>query len=161
MSVGDARDPLTYPPAPFTVVTSPVYANKRLADYPNGPTPVTKTKGRRDYALDLGQPLHHDNLARLTRRPTKTKDYYRQHYQAVKHWGPHVLLNVDEPIAGRWCEVLGDAGYLIDQVVPAHTRRYGGLDNAEKRAAYEVVIVGSISPGRTGSAVSDPNAADV
>ena len=87
VSVGDARDPLTYPPAPFTVVTSPVYANKRLADYPNGPTPVTKTKGRRDYALDLGQPLHHDNLARLTRRPTKTKDYYRQHYQAVKHWG--------------------------------------------------------------------------
>jgi hypothetical protein len=56
--VADARDPLSYPRKPFTIVTSPVYANKRCADYPNGPTSRTKVKGRRDYAIALGRGLH-------------------------------------------------------------------------------------------------------
>ena len=49
--------------------------------------------------------------------------------------------------------MLTEAGYIIEQVVPAHTRRYGGLDNADKRAEYEVVIVASRSPGRSGSSL--------
>ena len=46
--VADARDPLSYLRKPFTIVTSPVYANKRYAHDPNGPTSWTKVKGRRD-----------------------------------------------------------------------------------------------------------------
>jgi hypothetical protein len=37
--VADSVFDSTYPPKPFTVITSPVYLNKRCADYPNGPTP--------------------------------------------------------------------------------------------------------------------------
>ncbi len=56
--LADARDPLSYPQPPFTTVTSPVYVNKRFGDYANGPTPRTKTKGRRDYGIALGRALH-------------------------------------------------------------------------------------------------------
>jgi hypothetical protein len=139
--VGDARDLFTYPVPPFTVVTSPVYANKRCADYANGPTPTTKTKGRRDYGIALGRPLHRDNLARLTGRESKVESYYVEHGQAVKHWWKRVVLNVDSPIAKRWSELLTGHGYTITDIIPAYTRRYGGLDNADKRADHEVIIV--------------------
>jgi hypothetical protein len=139
--VADARDPSSYPAEPFTVATSPTYQNKRLADYPNGPTPHTKVKGRRDYAISLGRALRPDNLARTTGRPRLAHLYWKGHAEAVKHWGDRVLLNVDQPIADGWCGLLDDAGYLIEAAIPAYTRRYGGLDNADKRAAYEVVVV--------------------
>jgi hypothetical protein len=32
-------------------------------------------------------------------------------------------------------------GYTIEDVIPVVTQRYGGLDNAEKRADHEVVII--------------------
>lgn len=138
---GDALDAASYPAGEFTVVTSPTYANKRLADYPNGPTPKTNVKGRRDYSLSLGAPLHPDNLARTTGRAARAADYWRLHAEAAKHWPTYVLLNVDEPISERWQSLLHADGYRIEQVIPAYTRRYGGLDNAEKRAEHEVVIV--------------------
>jgi hypothetical protein len=139
--VADARDPASYPPSPFTVVTSPVYVNKRCCDYPNGPTPTTRVKGRRDYGIALGRALHGDNLARVTGRPRQAHLYWQGHAEAVKHWGDRVLLNVDEPICERWQRLLGGhGGYRIGAVIPAYTRRYGGLDNAEKRAECEVVI---------------------
>lgn len=139
--VGSALDPITYPADEFRVVTSPTYVNKRLADYPDGPTPNTKIKGRRDYSLWLGRPLHPDNLARTTGRPARAEDYWRLHALAVKCWPTAVIVNVDEPIGERWQAVLIAEGYRVDQVIPAFTRRYGGLDNAEKRADHEVVIV--------------------
>jgi hypothetical protein len=138
---GDARDPATYPPEPFTVVTSPVYLNKRLADYRNGPTPTTKTKGRRDYGIALGRALHPDNLARHTGHQTRASAYWQGHAAAVCRWSERVVLNVDSPIEVGWCELLADQGYTVEQVIPARTRRYGGLDNADKRAEHEVVIV--------------------
>jgi hypothetical protein len=137
----DARDPSTYPAEDFTITCSPVYVNKRCCDYPNGPTPTTKTKGRRDYGIALGRPLHRNNLARTTGRPGEVAAYWQGHADAVKHWGERVIVNVDQPIADRWCRTLEHHGYTIQQVIPAYTRRYGGLDNAEKRAECEVVIV--------------------
>jgi hypothetical protein len=139
--VASALDATTYPTTPFTVVTSPVYVHKRCADYCNGPTPTTKTKGRRDYGIALGRALHPDNLARTTGRPARAADYWRGHADAVKCWGDRVIVNVDEPIVDGWVAVLTDAGYEIAAVVPAFTRRYGGLDNARLRAAFEVVLV--------------------
>jgi hypothetical protein len=141
VAVGSALDPSSYPAGRFTVVTSPVYANKRCCDYPNGPTPTTKVKGRRDYGIALGGPLHPDNLARFTGRPRLAHLYWRGHAEAVQHWGDRVVLNVDEPIADGWCGLLDDAGYLIEVTVPAYTRRYGGLANADLRAEHEVVVV--------------------
>jgi hypothetical protein len=117
----DARDPLSYPPRPFTTVTSPTYANTRFADYANGPTPNTKFRGRRDYALSLGHALHLDNLARYTGRSPRPSKYWEGHREIVKHWDERVLLNVDLPISERWQQLLTDAGYRIHQVLPAHT----------------------------------------
>jgi hypothetical protein len=144
--VADARDPASYPSERFTTVTSPVYVNKRCADYANGPTETTKVKGRRDYGIALGRALHPDNLARFTGRPSKAPLYWRGHADAVKCWGDRVILNVDEPISARWQELLVDAGYRVGAVIPAYTRRYRGLANADKRAEYEVVIVATRQP---------------
>ena len=58
----------------------------------------------------------------------------------MKHWGYRVILNVDLPISEGWQDLLIGRGYTIQTVIPAYTRRYGGLDNAEKRAEHEVVI---------------------
>jgi hypothetical protein len=139
--VADALNPASYPTGSFLLVTSPVYQNKRCADYADGPTPTTKTKGRRDYGIALGRALHQDNLARHTGRAARAPEYWRLHAEAVKHWPDRVLLNVDQPIGDRWQHVLVEAGYAITDVIPAYTRRYGGLDNADKRADHEVVIV--------------------
>ena len=139
--VADACDPLSYPPRPFTVVTSTVYLNKRFGDYKNGPTPTTKTKGRRDYGIALGRALHPRNLARYTGHPRYAHLYWAGHTDAVKCWGDRVVLNVDEPISAGWQALLGDQGYEVVSVVPVFTRRYGGLANADKRAKYEVVMV--------------------
>jgi hypothetical protein len=144
--VADARDATGYPVGSFTVVTSPVYANKRLADYPEGPKPTTKTRGRRDYGIALGRALHPDNLARFTGhqdRPGRAHRYWSGHAEAVKLWSDRAIVNVDEPLRGGWCGLLDEAGFCIEEVIPAYTQRYGGLDNAEKRAEYEVVIVAS------------------
>lgn len=139
--VGDATCAANYPALPFTVVTSPVYLNKRLADYANGPLPSTKVKGRRDYGISLGRPLHADNLARYTGRSSVADAYWRRHAQAVKHWGDRALVNVDSPIGPGWEEILTEQGYDIDLTMPVYTQRYGGLDNAEKRAEFEVLIL--------------------
>ena len=48
---------------------------------------------------------------------------------------------MDSPIEIGWCELLADQGYAVERVIPARTRRYGGLDNADKRADHEAVIV--------------------
>lgn len=137
----DACDPLSYPVAPFTVVTSPTYVNKRCADYRNGPTPRTNLKGRRDYGISLGRALNPANLARFTGRPREAHRYWQAHAEAAKHWGDRVIVNVDGPISEPWQALLADQGYEVPSVVPAFTRRYGGLANADKRATYEVVIV--------------------
>jgi hypothetical protein len=143
VAIADALDPASYPAGRHTVVTSPVYVNKRCADYANGPTPTTKTKGRRDYGIALGRALHPRNLARLTGRPSKREAYYREHGEVAKLWPERVLLNVDLPISEPWQELLVGHGYEIEQVVPAFTRRYGGLANADNRAEHEVVIAAS------------------
>ena len=55
----DARDPLSYPCKPFTIVTSPVYANKRCADYPYGPTSADQGQGPAGLRYcALGRALH-------------------------------------------------------------------------------------------------------
>jgi hypothetical protein len=144
--LADATEPDGYPTRPFTVVTSPVYLNKRLADYANGPRPTTKVKGRRDYGISLGRALHANNLARHTGRASRADAYWQLHGAAVKHWGDRTLVNVDSPIADGWVRVLLDHRYDIADVIPVRTRRYGGLDNAEKRADHEVLIVAERTP---------------
>jgi hypothetical protein len=141
VAVSNAMAGSSYPSKVFTLVTSPVYQNKRCADYRNGPGPNTKVKGRRDYGIALGRPLDPCNLARYTGRPKEAESYWELHAEAVKHWPDRVIVNVDLPIADRWLELLLDAGYPLREVIPAYTRRYRGLDNAEKRAEYEVVVV--------------------
>ena len=139
--VADARDPAGYPPSPFTVVTSPVYFNKRCADYPNGATRNTNDKGRRDYGIALGRALHAENFARHTGRPRHADRYWQGHADALRNWGHRVIVNVDEPIFLGWHRLLSDAGYHFTVTVPVRTRRYGGLANAERRAEFEVVIL--------------------
>ncbi len=130
----------SYPKGDFTVVTSPVYLNKRLADYANGPLPTTKTKGRRDYGISLGRALHADNLARHTGKISRADMYWALHSQAVKHWKTRVLVNVDLPIRDGWCGLLMSYGYKIDAIAAVYTQRYGGLDNAKSRSEHEVLI---------------------
>lgn len=141
----DATQADSYPTGDYRLVTSPVYVNKRCADYRNGPTPTTKTKGRRDYGIALGRALNPRNLARHTGRPAEAETYWRLHAEAVAHWPARVIVNVDEPISDRWQQTLLDAGYRVGRVLPAYTQRYGGLDNADKRAEFEVVIVATKS----------------
>ena len=145
----DACDPGSYPAGEFTTVLSPTYANVRCADYKDGPTPLTKRKGRRDYALALGHALHPRNLARFTggQSRRKTALYWQGHRDAAKHWKTRVLLNVDLPISEPWQELLREYSYTIERVIPVYTRRYGGLHNADKRADHEVVIVAVKPPG--------------
>jgi hypothetical protein len=64
----------------------------------------------------------------------------------MKHWGDRVILNVDLPISEPWQNLLQKRGYRIDQVTPAYTQRYGGLDNAKVRAEHEVVILATREP---------------
>ena len=132
-----------YPTTPFTIATSPVYQNKRLADYANGPLPTTKVKGRRDYGISLGRALNANNLARHTGKPSRAAAYWRTHSEAVRWWGNRVLVNVDSPIADTWALMLNEYGYHIEQWIPVYTQRYGGLDNADKRAEYEILMVGT------------------
>lgn len=141
VQLADAMDSRSYPASPFTVVTSPVYLNKRLADYANGPKPTTKVKGRRDYGISLGRALHSNNLARQTGRVSRTAAYWLGHSQAIRYWGDRVLVNVDSPICDGWLDLLFAHGFTIWDVIPVYTQRYGGLDNAEKRAEHEVLIV--------------------
>jgi hypothetical protein len=145
VALGNAEDPLTYPERPFTIATSPTYVNKRLSDYAKvGPLPSTQLRGRRDYAISLGRPLHPDNTALLTGRHAARDGggaYYAAHDRAVRHWDNRVIVNVDAPIAEPWCRLLERHDYRITGVLPVHTRRYGGLDNADKRADHEAVIV--------------------
>lgn len=138
---GDARDRSSYPPGRFTLCCSPVYLNKRLADYANGATPTTNIEGRRDYAIALGRALHPDNLARATGRPSRAAAYWAGHAAAVQHWGERALVNVDEPISEPWQDLLADHGYTIVEVIPVETKRFRGLANDDKRAEHEVVIV--------------------
>lgn len=141
---GDAVDAATYPAPPFTVVTSPTYVNKRLSDYAKtGPLPTTQLRGRRDYGISLGHATHPRNTARLTGRHADRDGgaaYYADHARAIAHWDIRAIVNVDEPIGARWSRLLERHGYEILQVIPAYTQRYGGLDNADKRAEHEVVI---------------------
>jgi hypothetical protein len=142
--MADACDPAGYPPLPFTVVTSPVYLNGISSDYKEGPTPTTKLKGRRAYGISLGHALHPGNLARtvVRSRPDKgAADYFPGHGDAVKYWGDRVIVNVDLPMSDGWQGLLTEHGYVVTDVIAAFTHRYGGLDNAEKRADHEVVIV--------------------
>lgn len=150
VTVANALDPNSYPAGPFTVVTSPVYLNKRLADYANGPLPTTNLKGRRDYGISLGRALHPDNLARHTGRPSRAEAYWATHTTAVKNWDRRALVNVDAPIADGWESVLQGAGYTVTHTYPITTRRYGGLANAEKRADHEVLIVAERGPRNDG-----------
>ena len=143
VSLADATEYASYPLTTFTVATSPVYLNKRLADYANGPLPTTKIKGRRDYGISLGRALHANNLARHTGKPGRAGAYWRTHSEAVTWWNDRALVNVDSPIADGWVDVLGAAGYQIEEVIRVLTQRYGGLNNADKRAEFEVLIVAS------------------
>jgi hypothetical protein len=140
--IGDATKKDSYPYwSTFRVVTSPVYLNKRLADYANGPLPTTKIKGRRDYGISLGRALHPGNLARHTGKPARAAAYWHTHSEAVKHWGDRALVNVDSPIAAGWRSILEAQGFTVTDEIPVYTQRYGGLDNAEKRAEFEVVMI--------------------
>ncbi len=143
VALGNSKYPLTYPARPFTVVTSPTYVNKRLSDYAKvGPLPTTQLRGRRDYAISLGRPTHVENTARLTGRHAKRDGgaaYYEAHSRAIVNWSERAIVNVDEPICVPWCQLLVRHGYVIVAVHKAYTKRYGGLDNAEKRADHELV----------------------
>jgi hypothetical protein len=144
VGVLDATEPDSYPLGDgYVLVTSPVYVNKRCADYRNGPTPATKVKGRRDYGIALGGSLAPGNLARHTGRPREADAYWRLHAEAVKHWPSRVILNVDLPINSQWQMLLAEQGYEVNWMLPAFTRRYGGLDNADRRAGHEVVMFAS------------------
>lgn len=137
--VADALDPKSYPQGEHMVVTSPVYQNKRLGDYCNGPTPNTKVKGRRDYGISLGRALSPKNLARVTGRKSKEADYWRLHGEAVKLWPDRVIVNVDLPIRDGWVDILMAERFKYFKFTPAYTRRDRGVGCAE----CEVVIVAS------------------
>jgi hypothetical protein len=155
----DARDPCGYPPGPFTIICSPVYVNKRLADYPNGPTPATKIQRRRDYALTLRRPLHRDNLARLTGRRSKVDAYWQAHRDAVTHWGDRVIVNVDYPIWAGWARLLDVYGYAVDRPILVKTQRYRGLANDQVRAEHEAVLMAVRTNHPSPAALTPPSPA--
>lgn len=134
---GDSASRVTYPSAPFTVVTSPVYFNRISTDYLNGPTDVTKINGRRSYGISLGRPLDAHNLARLARSPAR---FYAGHSTVARHWDRRVLLNIDLPMIEQWKTILDHYDYRIISVIPIVTRRYRGPANSEKRPDHEVLI---------------------
>jgi hypothetical protein len=123
----DARDPCGYPRRPFTVVTSPTFLDRRLADYRNGPTDRTNPKGRHDYAISLGRALHPDNTARHTGRSAQHEidAYWAAHAAAVQHWHQRAIVNMSQVSAQAWCALLRDGGYRIEAVVDVPTRGYG------------------------------------
>jgi hypothetical protein len=144
VTVADAHDPASYPAGPFDVVTSPTYGNKRIGgDYVDGPTPNTKARGRVAYGIALGRALHPDNLARYDGQRFKRdpRPYWEGYAEAVKCWGDRVILNVDQPIAQGWHQLLTDAGYLILEMHRVYTRRHGGFIKPNRGAGYEVVVV--------------------
>ena len=141
IKVADANDGRYYPKTAFTVVTSPVYLNKRMGDYAEGPLETTNVRGRRDYGISLGRPLHPNNLARYTGKPKLADAYWFGHGQPIQWWDEEVILNVDAPISAEWAALMRLWGYEIVGVVPVFTRRYRGLDNAELRAPNEVIIL--------------------
>lgn len=154
VELGDATAHLSYPPAwyPFdepaptyAIVTSPTYLNKRLCDYPEGPLETTKTKGRRDYGIALGRPLHERNLARYTGRPSRAPAYWRLHALAVRWWSDRALVNVDQPIADGWAVLLMAGGYRIEQTIPVYTRRDRSQQHTDGYAEHEVIIEASRS----------------
>lgn len=139
----DASDPESYPYGPFTVVTSPPYFGNRISsDYVNGPTPTTKTAGRRSYGISLGRALHPKNIARFC-RPGQRRDHDFAASMIVCHWDDAAIVNVDSPIADQWADVLVGAGYEVQQRIPVVTRRYRGPANSDRRADHEVVLVAS------------------
>lgn len=139
VKAGNSRHGGGYPKAAtFAVVTSPIYFGNRITtDYMNGPTPDTKVNGRRAYGISLGRPLHADNLARFAR---DEGSYYDTHDEAVRWWPDLVILNVDAPLRRGWGSVLARHGYRY-RSLKAHTRRYRGPANSDKRASHEVVMV--------------------
>lgn len=139
--LSDATTANAYPGTAYTIVTSPAYLNKRLCDYPEGPLETTKTKGRRDYGIALGRPLHERNLARHTGRASRAAAYWRLHADCVRWWGDRALVNVDQPIADGWAVLLMGAGYRIEQTIPVYTRRDRSQQHTVGYAEHEVVIV--------------------
>lgn len=139
--VSDSTIGVSYPPAPFVIVTSPVYFGNRISsDYVNGATPATKLAGRRAYGISLGRALDRANLARVC-RPAHEAAYYARHGAAVRHWGARAVVNVDAPMAERWADLLAAHGYAVAEPIEVRTRRLGGVANADKRASHEVVLV--------------------
>lgn len=135
---GDARMPLCYPAAPFTVVTSPPYTNRISTDYVNGPTETTKRAGRRAYGISLGRALSMPNLARVAK--PDSDEFYAGLGAAMDQWGDRVLLNVDLPMGGRAAALLTMRGYVIEHVHRVGTRRYKVVGHGDTRAPHEIVI---------------------
>ena len=76
-------------PGPFTVVTSPVYANKRLADYPNGPDSVYEDQGSAGLLARPGPTFARGQPRTSHRTIVQDKeDYYRQHAASGEALGP-------------------------------------------------------------------------
>lgn len=139
--IGDSALIETYPAGPYTIITSPTYQNKRLADYKNGPTPNTNPKGRRDYGISLGRALHPNNTARWTGNDRFASEYWERHREIAKTWETYrVILNVDFPIAHEWAVLLHDAGWPVQDHHIVKTPRYRGLSNDTIRAQYELII---------------------
>ena len=148
VAVADAMEQASYPAAPFTVVTSPVYFGNRISvDYVNGPTPRTKRNGRHAYGISLGRALDSRNLARRCRAGHEA-EHDRGHAATVACWHDRALVNVDSPIGDRWCSILASVGFTVVEVVEVKTRRLGGVANNDKRAGHEVVIEAVRETGR-------------
>lgn len=140
VQLGDSSKWWEYPAymRDWAVVTSPVYLNRISTDYVNGPTPNTKTNGRRAYGISLGRALDRANLARTCRQEAK---YYEEHAKCVKWWGNLAIVNVDLPMMSGWRAVLWLCGFEVEQIIKAPTRRYRGPANSDKRAEHEIIIV--------------------
>ena len=139
---GDARDPLAYPAGDdWAVFTSPPYTNRISTDYVSGPTPQTKTNGRRAYGVSLGRPLDPLNIARFAKPGSPT--FYSAFGRSMKNWaGQLALVNVDLPMAWLTREQMIAAGFDVVDVVEVQTRRYRGVTGSDKRAPHEVILVG-------------------
>jgi hypothetical protein len=151
---GDSTLPLTYPPPPYMVVTSPVYPNG-MTDHFEAKDASRRHTYRQALAAILGhdRPLHPNNMGRWGNRHRRSDRTEQVHFEianrCIRWWPEWAVVNVKDvvattykvPVVVTWELMLEHHGYRIVQAihVPCPGQRHGA--NRDLRCDHEVVLV--------------------
>lgn len=155
VSVGDSRDPHTYPRRRLVIVTSPTY-NNGVNDHFN----PRETSRRLTYRVAAGRPLDNANTGRWSGRSSAKAErtYWNITRAVVACWSlmqaSPVIVNLKDstrkgepyPLTRKFADVLREAGYRIErhEAVPVAGWRLG--TNRESRDLAESIIVATLEP---------------